>query len=259
VTSVNLTRAELRKGASFILDAELQHDAFHVRFDCLKKVDGHSDLGRYHYIPVPFSGSHNVHKFDRLLLETLGALLGRVQRRAPARGVIYCGQLGTAESVRLRAGLRLGEDAIRDLARMQRDSAPPKLLLNDHCSVCEFQKQCRAQAIKDDNLTLLRGVREQELKRYTRRGLFTLTQLAHTFRPRRPGKRDAPSRVRHHGLQAVAIRDTTVYVFGAPEMASGTTEIYVDMEGKPDEQFVYLAGVDKSLTMVACFAHKFIR
>jgi hypothetical protein len=31
VTGVNLTRAELRKGASFILDAELQHDAFRVR------------------------------------------------------------------------------------------------------------------------------------------------------------------------------------------------------------------------------------
>jgi predicted RecB family nuclease len=243
VTGVELTRAELRKGPSYILDATLLHGAFDIQFECLKKVDGHSDLGPYHYVPVLFSGSHNIHKFERLLLETLGALLGHVQGRPPARGIVYYDRQCTPESVRLANELRAGEDAVRDLARMQRDLAPPKLLLNDHCHVCEFQKQCRAQAIKEDNLTLLRGIREEELKRYTRRGLFTLTQLAHTFRPRRPGKRDAPSRVRHHGLQAVAIRDKTVYVFGTPDIPSSTTEIYLDMEGKPDEQFVYLIGV----------------
>ena len=66
------------------------------------------------------------------------------------------------------------------------------LHLNDHCPVCEFQVECRSQAIKEDSLTLLRGVGENELGRYVGRGLFTLTQLSHTFKQHRLGKRARP-------------------------------------------------------------------
>ena len=50
---VSVTRAELRKGANLVLDAELQDDTFRVRFDGLKRIDGHSDLGPFHYVPMP--------------------------------------------------------------------------------------------------------------------------------------------------------------------------------------------------------------
>ena len=50
---INVTRTELRRGANLILDAELQDDTFRVRFDGLKRIDGHSDLGPFHYVPMP--------------------------------------------------------------------------------------------------------------------------------------------------------------------------------------------------------------
>jgi predicted RecB family nuclease len=242
-TGVNLARTTLGEGASYILDAELNDDVFRVRFDGLKKVNGRSDLGTFHYVPMLLSGPRRVHKKDRVLLETLGVLLGRIQGHTPNRGVMYHGTSCTATSVPFSEGLRFGNDTLHELARMQRGAAQPKLLLNDHCHICEFNHRCRAQAVKDDNPTLLRGIGEKELKRYARRGLFTLTQIAHTFRPRRKGKRNRPSRVRHHALHALAIRDKTIYVFGEPEVPSSTTEIYLDIEGKPDEQFVYLIGI----------------
>jgi predicted RecB family nuclease len=240
---VSVTRAELRKGANLILDAEMQDDTFRVRFDGLKRVDGHSDLGPFHYVPVLFSEARTVHRWHRLLLASLGALIGRLQQRAPTRGVMYHGEPCEATSIQFGAAARAGESIVHDLARMWRGGVPPPLHLNDHCPVCEFRGECRSQAIKEDSLTLLRGVGENELRRYARRGLFTLTQLSHTFRPRRPGKRARPVRVRQYALQALAIRDRTVYVFGAPHVPAGATEIYIDMEGKPDEQFIYLIGL----------------
>jgi predicted RecB family nuclease len=60
----------------------------------------------------------------------------------------------------------------------------PKLILNNHCAICEFRQQCNTQAVQEDNLSLIRGIGEKEIKGYGRKGLFTLTQLAHTFRPR---------------------------------------------------------------------------
>ena len=245
-----VTHDELRRGAPLILDAELQDGTFRIRFDALKRVDGHSDLGSFHYVPVLFSEARNIHRRHRLLLASLGALIGRVQKRPPARGVIYQGDPCYATSIPFGSSTRFGEDAIRELSRMQRGDANPPLHINDHCSICEFQGECRSQAIRDDNLTLMRGLGEKELKRYARRGLFTLTQLSHTFRPRRPGKRAQPVRRRQYALQALAVRDRTVYILGKPELPAGAADIYLDVEGS--QFFRYL--LDESFSSEAAQA-----
>ncbi len=56
----------------------------------------------------------------------------------------------------------------------------PPFALNDHCPVCEFRQRCHEQAVKEDNLSLLRGMGEKEVKGLARKGILTLTQLAHT-------------------------------------------------------------------------------
>jgi len=178
-----LSRGKLQEGPSFILDAEFQDDEFQLRFDGLKKLDGASDLGAFHYVPMLLSGTRKVHKHDRLVLETFGLMVSRIQGRAPTRGVVYHGPTCVASSVAFSAGLAEGKAALHELKRMQQGTAVPRLLLNDYCRIFEFRSSCHAQAVKEDNLTLLRGIGEKELKRYARRGLFTLTQVAHTFRP----------------------------------------------------------------------------
>ena len=114
----------------------------------------------------------------------------------------------------------------------------------DHCHVCEFRQRCRKQAEEADDISLLSGLGEKELKRYNRKGIFTLTQLAHTFRPRRKGKRAAQKEHnRQHALQALAIRDKRIYVFGTPEMPRGKVRLYLDIERVLDEGSVYLIGL----------------
>ena len=98
--------------------------------------------------------------------------------------------------------------------------------------------------MKEDNLSLLRAIGEKEAKAYARKGIFTITQLSHTFRPRRKGKRgDRRSNKRYHALEALAIRDRSIYVLGKPEAVAGPVSIYLDLEDKPDEGFVYLIGM----------------
>jgi uncharacterized protein YprB with RNaseH-like and TPR domain len=98
--------------------------------------------------------------------------------------------------------------------------------------------------MKEDNLSLLRAIGEKEVKAYARKGIFTITQLSHTFRPRRKGKRSARrSNKRYHALEALAIRDRSIYVLGTPEAVTGPVSFYLDLEGKPDEGFVYLIGM----------------
>src|SRR5262249_37362772 len=105
-------------------------------------------------------------------------------------------------------------------------------------------RRCQDQAVKEDNLSLLRSIGEKEAKAYARKGIFTITQLSHTFRPRRKGKRgDRKNKRRYHALEALAIRDKSIYVLGTPDTVTGPVSIYLDVEGKSDEGFVYLIGM----------------
>jgi predicted RecB family nuclease len=243
VREVPLTAAVLKAGPAFVLDAVLQDDSFSLQFDGLMRVAGPSKLGDFHYIPMLFHGGGSIRAGQRLLLEVYGVLLSRMQARTPGSGIVWYGGECRATKVRLNPDPRKADRLLRE-AEQARDAGTPRLILNDHCQVCGFRRRCHEQAVREDSLSLLRGLGEKEVKGYVRKGILTLTQLAHTFRPRRKGKRAiVRTHHRYHALQAMAIRDRRVYLFSTPEMPVAPVRIYLDIEGLPDEAFVYLIGM----------------
>ena len=194
-TGIPADESQLKRGLLFILDATLEDAFIFIRFDGLKRVEGPSKIGDYHYVPMLFQGGRSNRREQRLLLEICGLLLGRVQGRLPSYGVIWHGPVSRTEKVCLRPEPREAERLFRHVCET-RESGPPQLILNDHCQICEFREPCRAQAVQEDNFSLLRGLGEKEVKGYNRKGILTLTQLAHTFRPRRKGRRSRGNRIR---------------------------------------------------------------
>lgn len=77
---------------------------------------------------------------------------------------------------------------MQEVRALQATHTPPRLLLNSHCQTCEFRQRCHAEAMAKDDLSLLRGMGEKEISKYNKRGIFTLTQLSCTFRPRKRSK-----------------------------------------------------------------------
>jgi predicted RecB family nuclease len=243
-TEFNLSVVNLRKGASFIVGARLEDNRYAVHFDALRKTDGPSTLGEFRYEPVMFCPARRLRAPDRQQLAARAVLLGRVQGAVPGGGIVYLGHDGARTNIRFGSGLAAAENLLREAERLLRTESPPRLLLNEHCRICAFRDRCRDQALREDNLTLLRGIGEKMIKRYARKGVLTLTQLAHTFRPRRRGKRtDSPLKQRDHALHALAIRDQTIYVLGAPNLPTAPVRIYVDIEGDPEDGFAYLIGL----------------
>ena len=77
--------------------------------------------------------------------------------------------------------------------------------------------------------------------RYRSKGIFTVTQLSYTFRPRRTPKRAKnPGRLRYPALQALAIRENTVYINGNACLPDSKAQVYLDIEGLPDTDSYYL-------------------
>jgi predicted RecB family nuclease len=234
----------LKQGAPLLADAILENDAMSIRFDALKRTDGTSKLGDHHYVPVLHFHGDKVGRQQKLLLAVLGLVLDSVQGLRSAVGLIARGSEGRLGKVRLDAKLyRQAEQVLDELKRLQPGDEPPRLMLNKHCQICEFRQRCRTQAEKADDICLLSGVGEKELKRYNRKGIFTLTQLACTFRPRKKSKRSTQQTNRQHALHAMAIRDKRIYIFGTPDLPDSRVQVYLDMEGLPEEGFVYLIGM----------------
>jgi predicted RecB family nuclease len=157
-TDVDLSVADLRKGASFILGARLEDDRYAVHFDGLRKIDSGSTLGDFLYEPVMFCAAPRVRATDRRLLAARAFLLARIQGASPVGGIIYLGRNCARTSIRFGSALTAAESLLREAERLQRAEAPPKLRLNDHCHICAFRDRCRNQAVREDSLSLLRGI-----------------------------------------------------------------------------------------------------
>jgi predicted RecB family nuclease len=241
---VVLTPAVLRGGAAFVLEAALEDEHASLAIDGLMRVAGPSRLGPFHYIPVLFSESEKVRKAHRLVLDVLAHFLTRLQGRMPGNGIVWHGKECRATKVRLGVDPRKTERLLEEIRQTTALGQAPLLVLNDHCRVCEFQQRCADQAKGEDNVSLLRGMSEKEVRKQIRKGIFTVTQLSCTFHPRRSSRRAGRSVQPHyHALQALAVREKKVHVLGTPLLPSKRTDVYFDIEGDSDGSFAYLLGV----------------
>ena len=242
--NIPLTTASLKRGPQYVLDGTLEDDCLALHFDGLKRIEGESRLGGFHFLPVLFHESRQIKKGQKLLLDVYGLVLSGLQGRVPAYGVIWHGPECKATRVKLNPDHRQAEQVLRGLKDMATSASPPRFLLNEHCSMCEFRQRCHEQAVQEDNLTLLRGIGEKEVNRYARKGISTVTQLSCTFRLRKRGKRvKTQQRPHYFALQALAVREKKIYVLGTLKLPDSPVRMFLDCEGDPERGFSYLIGL----------------
>jgi predicted RecB family nuclease len=236
------TAAVLGRGVPLLLDVAVTAVGYSVQFDALRRVEGASGMGDFHYVPVLCHEGERPTREQRVLLELLGSVLGAVQGRPPETGFVFFGRAGGLKKVRLRPDdpqIRRRLDQVRALAD---GPEAPRLRLNSHCPGCAFRDRCRADATARDDISLLRGMSEKEVTKWAGRGVFTVTQLSYTFRARKraPAGKAFPHQ---HALQARAVRDRTIYVLGTPTLPTAPARVFLDLEGDPERGFVYLLGM----------------
>lgn len=196
------------------------------------------------FVPIRFNFSNKLTRDDKLLLAFDALVLAEVLGRKVLLGVIIHGDNQDKLKVNVSA---LAGEALKLKARMVTqltNSVPPDLVLNRHCVACEFRVSCQQKAIEKEDLSLLSGMTAKERKRLNNKGIFTVTQLSYTFRPRRRPKRLAAKQEKyHHSLKALAIREQKIHIVGGPPLNVEGTPVYLDVEGIPDRGFHYLIGV----------------
>jgi len=216
-----------------------------VRIDALMAAPGNASGSQPDYIPLIFVNNEKVSKEDELRLALCASVLIRWHACRPSLGRILHGSDFRVRKVKLARALEQADKALEEIrALRERPSEPPPLHLNAHCPTCAFRNSCRATAIEKDDLSLLRGIKEKEIVKLRNKGIFTVTQLSYTFRPRKKSKRSNPGIIKYyHSLKALALREKRIYVVGKPELTITGTPVYIDVEGTPDRDSYYLIGL----------------
>jgi predicted RecB family nuclease len=203
--------------------------------------EGRDKLGLF--IPIRFIFTNKLHKDAKLLLAFDAFVLSKMLGCEVGLGKIIHGDDRATLRVNTAAMVSEVQRLTEKIGALLCNNSPPELILNRHCPECEFQNQCRQKAVEKDELSLLSGITETERQSHRSKGIFTVTQLSYTFRPRRPPKRAKnPAMPHHFALQALAIRENTVYIHGTPRFPKSETQIYLDIEGLPDNESYYLIG-----------------
>src|SRR5467141_104210 len=196
------------------------------------------------FVPIRFVFRNKLNRDDKLLLAFDARVLSEVLRREVGLGKIVYGENYATLKVKTSALASEVRKLTDKIGTLLASPSPPDLVLNRHCAECEFQNRCRQKGIEKDDLSLLSGMAEKERADFNAKGIFTVTQLSYTFRPRRrpQGFRDKRERY-HHSLKALAIREKKIHIVGSPEVKIEGTPVYMDVEGLPDRDFYYLIGI----------------
>ena len=155
--SISLTVAALRLRPSVVLHGTLEVDSMSLVFDGLKRVDGSSKLGDFHYIPMLFFEGRQILKEQRILLELYAMFLSQLQATPAESGIIWHGNDCRPTKVRLNPDSSNAKRLLEEIRQLESSTSPPRLILIDHCQICEFRQRCLDQAVQDDNISLLEG------------------------------------------------------------------------------------------------------
>jgi predicted RecB family nuclease len=236
-------RAGLDTGHRYLVGVDLQSSDLSAPCDALVRIDQGSSPESQTYSPLVFAGTYSATEDHKFALSFAGHVLGLIQGSPPDYGRIITLD-GVAHKVALADRHRETVSVLAEVRKLaDRDATPPPVILNRHCPLCPFRVECLSQAVAADDLSLLDRMTPKAIRRYQKKGIFTVTQLSYLFRPRRRRRGGGASPAFKLELQALAIRTKKIYLQTPPGVVRKPVEIFLDIEGIPDEQFHYLLGV----------------
>ena len=240
----NLKSAKWRLATNVVVRAQEDFCAVETSLHAVERIPSAGRGQPAQFIPIRFIYRNKLTKDDKLLLAFEAFVLSEILGRAVSLGKIIHGDSHATLKVKTAALAGEVRKRLGKITVLLASPASPDLVLNRHCAECEFQARCRKLAVEKDDLSLLAGMSAKERQKLRSKGIFTVTQLSYTFRPRRRPKRLRDQREKyHHALKALAIREQKIHIVGSPELKLEGTPVYLDVEGLPDRDFYYLIGV----------------
>ncbi len=185
-----LTLRRMREGHAVIYQATFFDGTWLGYADFLLRTEGASDLGDYHYEVADTKLARRTKGGALLQMCVYSELLARAQGRMPEQMHVALGGSGhRVESHRLAdylAYYRIVKARFTAWMSAERPPTYPLALTPPpvaHCGVCRWEQDCAARRRADDHLSLVAGIRSDQVRRLTDAGISTTTQLGELVAP----------------------------------------------------------------------------
>ena len=243
---------------SYIIQPSISSENYTIEFDALEILPQQKKVDTVVYLPIDIISTEKVSKIDKMTLTIKSFIFSQLLASVIVSGRIVYGRDLKVTSIDLTKYFTEARKLLGELIEIITSDKPPRFFQNSHCRICEHQDICKTTLIENDDLSLLRGLGQKEIMKYNNKGIFTVLQLSYTFKPRKKRKPPKQSRRFEWALKALALREKQTYVQELPDIAENNIEIYVDFEGLPDENFIYLIGLlikdDQGLRQISLWA-----
>ena len=228
----------------FALDQIVQAQDWEASLKVVQRIPPEGTNSSAQFVPIRFVPDNKLSNSDKMVAAFEALVLAKSMGVKVGVAKIVHGERWSVFTVKANMLSSAIQKAVSQVAALLSASSQPDLILNRHCTECEFQDHCRKIATEKDDLSLLSSMSEKECQKLKAKGIFTVTQLSYTFRPRRRAKKQTDKSEKYlHSLKALAIRENKIHVVGSTELKIQGTPVYLDVEGLPDRDFYYLIGM----------------
>jgi predicted RecB family nuclease len=264
------TLEAMRAGADVIYQGVLLDEGWRGISDFLIRIDTPSELGAWSYEAWDTKLARRSKPYFILQLCFYSAQLARMQGIEPAQMHVVLGT-GARESFRYRDFAAYYRAVRRRFLEAAAAAAPIYPYPVAHCRLCDYARVCDARWHEDDHLSLVAGIRRDQVRRLNEAGVQTMAQLATFDVDRRVGI-GRPTRVRlqqQAALQAYHRRtgEHRYELLPADEHTGfrllpvpSPGDVFFDMEGdpyyEPSRGLEYLVGavtIDAGLPVFTAF------
>lgn len=206
-------------------------------------IDGIEFTGKKKFIPIFITPFEKVTRTDKVFIALQTNLIQSEFNLIVENCKVIFGKSLQEMQFKLSSFTKTIKKIIGEVNNILVDSVEPSLILNRHCSVCEYSASCNEKAKTVGNMSLLDRATLKAIEKYKKKGIFTIQQLSYLYKPRRKKKR-ANQLVAHNlELQALALRSDKIYAQQLPELSRQPIELFLDIEGNPDQELYYLIGI----------------
>jgi len=206
-------------------------------------LDSIEFIGKNKAIPILLTPFKKITQTDKLFVSLQASLIQNEFNLKVERCKVIYGKHLQETQFKLSSFTKNIKKIIGELNKMLSASSEPSLILNKHCSVCEYSASCKEKAKADGNMSLLDRATSKAIEKYKKKGIFTIQQLSYIYKPRRRKKRAKELIAHNLELQALALRTNKIYVQQLPELSRQSIGFFLDIESNPDEELYYLIGV----------------
>lgn len=206
-------------------------------------VDGIEFIGKKNITPIFITPFEKVTTADKLFVSLQASLIETEFNLKIVNCKVIHGKNLQGTQFKLLSTAKNIKKIIVELNKILLSSNEPALFLNRHFDICEFCVSCKEKANTEGNISLLDRATPKVIEKYKKKGIFTIQQLSFLYKPRRRKKRVKQLIAHNLELQALALRTDKIYVLQLPELSRQTIELFLDIEGNPDQELYYLIGV----------------